>query len=154
MAKEAASTVSGAYEAYRREHTVSVTTKPEDLTLYINYIKINTRSLWVDDVPGNPPLRCPPSLRCLELHNGGILAWDSGMNFGGSAATNALGFYFDPDGGTNNGSNAGAYHSVGFMLYLDGRLATQGTATPNTGNNKWNLGATAPWRDPSWFSWN
>ncbi|HEY9687333.1 MAG TPA: prepilin-type N-terminal cleavage/methylation domain-containing protein [Coleofasciculaceae cyanobacterium] len=154
IAKEAAGTLSAAYQAYREDNTPTANTTIDDLTPYLNYVKVDTATV-VDEIPGSTNFSCSSaSLLCLQLHNGAMLESMKGLKFNGTANNNALWFYVDPDG-KYGGSTTGPSKSVLFFLYFNGRVTTWGTALPNTQNNAGGSPYNpTPAKDPSWFSWN
>ena len=140
-AKEFASMLSGAYQAYLQNNTVTANTQPGNFTPYMNYVKVDSATT-IDREPGAVPatLSCSGAqFLCLRLHNGGMMLAqtdDLDGNFGGTAATNALWVLFDPDG------KASTIQGVVFFLYVNGRISSAGAATGN------------PAVDPPWFSWS
>lgn len=141
IAKEAAGTISASYDAYRLKNTPAATTRVDDLTHYMNYARTDTSGAWIDDNMNASPWQCSASEMCLRLHNGAVLGYNPGEAFAGTANTNYVRFWLDPDGGTNNGSSAGLYRSIELVLYYNGRLTSIGVATNDPG------------ADPPWFSW-
>ncbi len=156
LAHEAAATIAGAYQLYIQNNTLTGSTTAQSLTQYMNYAKV-VSSGGVDDIPGRDIGYDCGSLTCLKLHNGGILFTDLGTTFNGIATTNAIYFFFDPDGtrGTSGTADSPG-KSVSFWLYYNGRITSSANVLPNTsyanngGSNTTNPGSNA---DPSWFSW-
>lgn len=156
IAKEAAGTFASAYSAYRLNNTVTASTTAGVLTPFMNYVKIDSSGLWVDDAPnsGVGPYQCSDAnTMCIKLHNGAVVILDPTMSFDGTTSLNGLAFYVDPDGGSNNGSVRGPYECVVFWIFINGRLATHGTVPAGATNSNFTMGATQPNRDPTWFSW-
>lgn len=149
MAKEAAGTISSAYAAYVHDNGSSTLMTPADLKPYLNYVKVDTTTS-IDDRQGGNTFACGTS--CLRLHNGAVLMFGTGASFGGTNSTNAVYFYFDPDG-TTDGTTNGPGKSVIYFLYYNGKLMSyqnipDGTATSGSTYNH------CPGCDPPWFSWD
>jgi len=152
MAKEVASIISGAYSAYQLQNSASSQVKPMDFTPFINYVQLdNTTSSKIDHVPGQLALDCTAGQPCLLLHNGGSLRLTN-QTFGGTAGTNAIRIYFDPDS-KYSGSANGEGKSVLFFLYYSGRLRTKASIEPNTCDESTCRNPDLT-EDPAWFSWN
>lgn len=157
VAKEAAAMVEGAYTAYKAQKQPAAGTGMEDLTPYMNYVSVDTVST-IDWLNGFPEYSCTPSVvRCLRLHNGAaLLYWtNSFINFGGTANTNAIQFYIDPDG-VYGGATTGPSKSVSITLYYNSRMTTIGTQDNGTtnGGSGGGVGGAHPTWDPAWFSWD
>lgn len=150
-AKEAAATITAAYDAYRLNNgPVGAGVGIQDLTPYMNFLQVDTSSN-VDDIFGFGSWSCGPTAPCLKFHNGGILRYDT-ASFGGQTTLNAVYVHFDPDGvygGTTNGPGK----SVSFFLYYDGRITDEGNLRPGTTNSVGGFSAN-PSLVPPWFSWN
>lgn len=146
-AKEAAGTIAASYSAYQQNNTVTGSTNSQQIiTNYLNYVSLYTGIM--DDDAGGAGYDCSitASRTCFRLHNGGVLLGHTGT-FNNTATTNAVNFYFDPDG------SFGGALAVKFYLYLNGRIATSDGIAPNT------CGSTGcfnpnPALVPAWFSWN
>jgi prepilin-type N-terminal cleavage/methylation domain-containing protein len=151
-AKEAASMIAATYSLYRQNNVISASTSPGDLTSYMNYVKLDT-SAQVDWEYGTTGSETCSSVPCLRLHNGGILYYYGGNNFAGTASTNAIFYYFDPDG-VSDGTATNSGKSVLFWLYTNGRITSWTNASPNTVStavgSPYGPNASA---DPPWFSW-
>lgn len=148
-AKEVAAMISGAYTVYAQTHTVTSGTTPGDLTPYMNFIAADTTST-VDAFYESVTHDCA-TYPCLKLHNGGMISYETG-GFTGTDTTNAIYFYFDPDGKVTDGTTNGPGKSVCFWLYYNGRLSSYSNITPGTVY----AGGTAnpdPVADPPWFQW-
>lgn len=146
VAKEAIAMVSGAYRTYKMNNTPSASTSFGNLTAYMNYVATDTTTTF-DDTGGGPGTQTCANWYCLKLHNGALL-YDQNSNFGGTAATNAMVFYIDPDG------KVSSKRTVMVYLYYNGRVRTWGTIEPNTdvgGLGTFNPSAAA---DPTWFGWD
>lgn len=162
MAKEMAGSIEGAFQSYELANQVTGSVGPRDLTPYLNYVKADTSAAAVDggyNDTVNPTFTCDQwgSTVCLRMHNGGALIYWTGDTFGGTASTSVVNFMFDPDGKVTDGTTNGPGKSVGFYLYLDGRLRTDVSVEPNS---TWFNGASTftanpcATCDPPWFSWN
>ena len=151
-AKEALSSVAAAYNAYKMSNTVSVNTRFGDLTSYLNYIKIDTTST-IDDKQTLGSLSCNVSAPggCMVLHNGGVIRYTNDT-LSGTNSTNAIEFYFDPNGTYGNTTN-GPDKSIHLFLYYSGRVTSRGASDPNTVAAGVTYASANPSYDPSWFSW-
>ena len=157
VTKEAAAMVAGALQAYQVSGSVTTSTEMKDLTPYMNYVRVDTTTT-IDSAEGLTTVSCGGSygsvqFRCLELHSGARLLYTIGEAFGGTANTNALYFYLDPDG-----RSTGSTKSVVFFIYANGRLTTWGNVLDNTtvlisSNGMLDDYAAEPARDPTWFRW-
>lgn len=153
IGKETAAMVSGAYQAYLMEHTLTNTVSMADLTPYMNYVSVDTANVNnIDRIPGNTSIRCDTTNRCLRLHNGAAVLYNPADYFDGTSTTNSVYFYVDPDG-QYSGSASGNGKSIVFFLYANGRITTWGNLLAGTWNNGQTYTAT-PANDPDWFSWN
>lgn len=149
IAKEAAGTISSAFDAYKLNNTLSGSTTMGALSQYINYVQYDTSGTLVDDVPGLGSWTCSNAQPCLRLHNGAALFY-MGYNFGGTATTNAIYFHLDPDG-TYSGNTNGPGKSVQIFLYYNGRMTAKSGVLPGTcTSGPCNITTSS---DPSWFSW-
>jgi prepilin-type N-terminal cleavage/methylation domain-containing protein len=153
VAKELAAAVSEAYMAYQMKNKPTESTSLNDLTPYLNYLKVETDSLaFVDKNAATPGgfLGCSSAIEhCLRFHNGATLRHDDwGNQFGGTGSTNAVTFIVDPDG-----DYTGTRPSVQFWLYYNGRITTEANKLPNT--CVYFSGCSGPTAnaDPTWFSW-
>jgi prepilin-type N-terminal cleavage/methylation domain-containing protein len=150
IAKEAAGTISAAYQLYQTSNTVSASTGSSSLTPYLNYISIQTTGN-IDGDPGTPTLACDATNICLKLHNGSIIRLILNNIFGGTQTTRYIFVTVDPDGRYTGNSD-----SLFLMLYLNGRLSTHANRKVGEltsfggGDQDYGPGGT----DPSWFSWN
>ncbi len=153
MAKEAAGMITEAYSRYRAQNGLNASMASSDLAPYMNYTVIETSGVQFDSYQGGGNKGCNPLVPCLRLHNGAILRLRSDQHFGGSASTNAIDFYFDPDGKVTDDTTNGPGKSVNFFLYYNGQLRTRATIEPNTSTNTV-VSNPDPTADPPWFSWN
>lgn len=152
-AKEVAATITGAYQQAKLAGIVTSTTKPSDLTPYINYIGLDTSGTLIDAPPSADSSTCNSSNPCITLHNGGALWFNDARNFGGTSTLNAIEFRFDPDSANNTTSTAdGPLKAVQFTLYYNGAITTRGQVKSGTSNSGGGFSAN-PALDPSWFSW-
>ena len=93
---------------------------------------------------------------CLKLHSGAVVLTHDDSQFGDTATTSALFYYFDPDG-KYSGSATGPGKSIVYWLYFNGRLKTWGTAeSPTYSYYSGSSHSHSPdlSRDPTWFSWS
>jgi prepilin-type N-terminal cleavage/methylation domain-containing protein len=153
IAKEAGAAFTAAYSAYQLNGSASANTSAADISPYLNYVRVATSGLSVDDIQTQGTMACNSSFPCYILHNGAALRTEN-FNFGGTGTTNALTFLLDPDGKVTDSTTDGPGKSLRFFLYYPGRLSTYGSMAPNThaaGSNWPSPSATA---DPPWFSWN
>jgi prepilin-type N-terminal cleavage/methylation domain-containing protein len=148
--KEAAAIIAEAYRVYGLQNAIGTNTKIADFTSYINYAKVDASST-IDDKQTLASQSCSIG-GCLFLHNGGVIFYTSDV-MAGSASTNALEFYFDPNG-TYGGTTNGPDKAVQMFLYYNGRVTTRGTSATNTVAGGFTYAAPAPSFDPPWFSWN
>ncbi len=152
-AKEVAGMLSQAYSNYRVDHTADVNTRISDLTGYLNYVRLDTTST-IDDKQTLGSLSCSmgASAGCLVLHNGGVIRY-SNNGFAGTASTNALEFYFDPNGAYGSTTN-GPDKSIQMFIYFGGRMTTRGNTLPNTVAATYTYTSPDSTYDPPWFSWD
>ncbi len=153
-AKEAAAMITGAYQRAQAAGVVTSNMLPSDLAPYMNYTRYDTSGTVIDARPTVASNTCDTSYPCIYLHNGAILMFDQ-ASFGGTNATNAISFFFDPDGKLTNGATTadGPGKSVYFFLYYSGRLKTFGTLDAGTVSSVGWPGGPDPSSDPAWFSW-
>jgi type II secretory pathway pseudopilin PulG len=155
IAKEAAGTISDAFQKYRNSSGASAYATTTDLTQYFNYIKMDTSSL-IDDLTTSSSITCSASDPCFRLANGAIIHhWGDRLCV---SSNTAIPFEVDPDG-NYSGTTNGAGKSIRFWIYSNGRLTTEGALSTNT---QWAGGGTTtcdhsrsatPANDPTWFSW-
>lgn len=153
-AKEMAAMIAGAYQQAQLAGIVTGSTKPTDLTPYMNYLSIDTSSQIDWPVGTAGPATCSSTDKCLNLHGGGKLLLYGTGNFGGTASTNVLMLLFDPDGRYVNSAADGPSKTVIFLLYYNGFITSGAKAKANTcDSNTCPWGAPNPNEDPTWFSW-
>lgn len=150
IAKEAAAMVSEAYQLYTYENGSSGSAEFVDLTPYMNYIRIRT-SGTIDHNYNSGTLACNNTSICIILANSAAVRSNS-ANFGGTAATNALTFWVDPNG-ESDASNTGPDKSTRFFIYHNGRLSTRGSILDNTCDSNSCVNAWSG-ADPPYFSWD
>ena len=150
MAKEAASTITSAYQLYRVDRNVTAAFNATELLPYLSTIKWDTTSVVQDSENNSPPFtrNCSDGYRnCYQVSNGGILVLFSGNNFGSVDPRNFIWIQFDPDG-------SGPAYSITFKLYMNGRILSQ--AQMVGGGSTYGWGSTSadyacPACDPSWW---
>jgi len=148
---EGAGMISNAFTAYQQQNSIVSTTKPSDLTPYMNYVRVVTTGS-VDGIPTLVTSSCA-SVLCLQLHNGSIL-WTNDYTFNGTSTMSAIYFQVDPDGKVT-GLPGDEGLSVGLWLYTNGRMTSRGYILAGTidGNVACPCSPSPSW-DPSWFHWN
>jgi prepilin-type N-terminal cleavage/methylation domain-containing protein len=151
-AKEAASMVSAAYSNYALGQPVYSSLRFDDFLSYMNYVNIDTAST-IDSKYTQGSLSCNVGAAggCLVLHNGGMIRYTNNV-LAGTASTNAIEFYFDPNGqysGTTNGPDK----SVQMFIYYGGRITSRGYTIPNTLSAGQTYASPDPTFEPPWFSW-
>jgi prepilin-type N-terminal cleavage/methylation domain-containing protein len=149
IAKEAAASVSAAYQLYKLNNTVTSSFTLANLIPYLNYVKQAPVGTAIDDTESGTFTNCmvAASYPCYQLHNGAMIKIHTATTFNGTTSLNALPFFLDPDGRYGNSK------SVLFFLYYDGKIRTIGTIQPNTVNSV-STYSPNPASDPPWFSWN
>ena len=155
-AKETMAMLSQAMQLYKNDNTLSSTTRPSNLTTYMNYVKVDNTS-DIDDNPNDADSLACAGQGCLKLHSGGILWYPTangwGNKLGGTSTTNAFYFQLDPDGLNLNPSSAdGPGKGLEIWVYSTGRVTTVKNITSNSCNIDFCQGPLAN-GDPSWFSW-
>lgn len=153
QAKEVAAMVSVAYQNYSYSNSVTSSFRFGDLTQYMNYLS-NDVSGTIDDKYTQASLSCSLSAPggCLVLHNGGKLRFTNDP-LAGTNSTNAIEFYFDPNG-SYSGSTNGPDKSVQMFIYVGGRVTSRGNTLPGTiaAGNTYATPDTS--FEPPWFNWN
>lgn len=152
IGKEAAATLAQAHQLAALNGKLSATMKNSDLTPYLNYVSVVTTGS-VDAAEDDPVARdCSTAgYACLRMHNGSIIHFYWGTEFGGNATTNAIWWDVDPDGKVNTN---GQGKSVTLFMYYDGKLRDSGSIEPNTTELGWTYAAPNPASVPPWFDWN
>ncbi len=155
MAKEAAYMVLSAYEQYRASTTSIPTTMTLDsLTPYMNYVTLLDNTYYMDDhPPNNAVYRCNSGVTCLKLHNGATLYWISPQYFNGTATTNGVFFFVDPDSQRVGVAADGSSKALCIFLFYSGKLTSRGTVPASGAYNNFG-GPFLPSSslDPSWFT--
>jgi prepilin-type N-terminal cleavage/methylation domain-containing protein len=150
VAKESASILSGAYQDFATNYSVTSTTGPATTGFLanVNYVAVVTGAGFATAQTGLPVACVTGTNTCLQLHNGAILQYRNANQFGGTAGTNYVHFNVDPDGTKSN--TAGDI--VTFKLYANGKLTdtTNGTGTTGSGGT---AGTDYVATTPSWFTW-
>ncbi len=153
-AKEVAGMIAGAHQRAMLAGTLNASTKPADLTPYMNYVSVYTSGTRVDTVPTGAPITvnaCSATAPCLVLHHGGILQ-PQPEYFNGTTPLNVIQFRYDPDGVYSGLNTDVPGVSIQFELYFNGFLTTRGQAKAGSCHNDVCPFGAGPF-DPSWFSW-
>lgn len=152
--KEVAAMLSGALQQATLDGTLSDSTGLADLASYLNYVSIDTSGAKVDGIPSISDVTCDAAHPCVRLHSGAVLvAYDANETFGGTATTNCLEVYIDPNGVQDTSSIMdGADKSAALLLYYNGFITTRDT--PRAGSVSSEAAKTAQaYFKPSWFNW-
>lgn len=158
IAKETAAMGAEVLQNHKQKGLLTVSTGMQDLTQYMNYVKLDTTS-QIDQINYNAgAYPCDATTRCLMLSNGAALNYNHGEPFSGTGALDSLQFTVDPDGKvTQSGSPvSGPGKSTTFFIYYNGRLTTYGSCavgTTTSWNNAAALSCPQPGADPAYFSW-
>ena len=156
IGKETAAMVSGAYQSYKLNNAASGSTSFQDLTPYMNYVKVDTTTT-IDDTYNGTTQNCFAASRsCILLHNGALLYHRTGVTdqFGDTSSTSSILFEIDPDGRvTSTGAAGTAGKSVQIAMYFNGRVTTIGNIEPNTYYGGGGAINPLPANDPPWFNW-
>jgi prepilin-type N-terminal cleavage/methylation domain-containing protein len=147
-AKEVLAMISGAYQQYASSNLITSATSAGALTQYLNYAAADSSST-IDLYQENTTRACGGGYGCIKLHNGGMLMWAS-AGFMGTNTTNAVYFYFDPDGQVTDGTTNGPGKSVCFWLYTNGRITSYANLSANTVYGGGTVGPIST-ADPPWF---
>ncbi|MEB3207261.1 MAG: type II secretion system protein [Vampirovibrionales bacterium] len=146
--KETASMVTGAMTSYKANNQLLITSGFQDFENNMNFVSKATSGTF------GSLAACSATLPCLRLHSGGVLQYDTAMQFGGGgvsgAGTNAengsIFVNFDPDGD-------GSLGLVTFIIRGNGRLSTRGAET-TAPTYLGTATLTAQATDPAYVSWN
>lgn len=138
IAKEAAGMLAGAFQQAQMAGQISSSTTMGALTQYMNYVKTDT-STTIDDWQTGTSWGCDTSIRCIVLHSGARIAYDTAISFGSTAATSFIYIQVDPDGGYSGTTNDPG-KAVYIAVQYNGRIRNTTTADTD--------GYTPPW-----FSW-
>src|SRR6478609_7639481 len=106
IAKEDIAAVAAAYQIFTLGNVPTASTTGGALTPYLNYVKLDTSGVTVDDIQGYGTLPCDSSAPCMRMHNGGTIQITP-YSFNGTATTNAIRFKIDPDGRVTDGTTNG-----------------------------------------------
>jgi prepilin-type N-terminal cleavage/methylation domain-containing protein len=152
-AHETAAMISGAYQQYQTAGLASGSTTVGALTPYMNYVSTtNSGSIDVQETSTGSRACNSAGGLCLVLHNGGKLFY-SNDSFGGTATTNGMYIFFDPDGtNADAATTTGPGKSLIFFLYYNGKLTSFANLISGTTSSAFTWG-TCPGCDPSWFHW-
>jgi prepilin-type N-terminal cleavage/methylation domain-containing protein len=154
ITKEAAAMMTAAFQQAQLSGSITASTKPSDLTPYLNSVSFDTSGASIDALPGYASDTCTIGHPCLRLHSGAAVWLSDNNTFGGTANNYALQFAIDPDGQLKGTTSDGPSKAIKFVLYYNGRLSTVGTADATTCNSSvCPFGAPAATNDPSWFHW-
>ena len=148
IAKEMIAAMSGAYQAYKLENSVSASTRQSDLTPYLNYVSITT--IGIDGACSAPPFTAncnTGSSTCFTFHKGAVIRLYDNQSFNGTGITNALEFRIDVDGAMNS------ERSIQTHLYYNGRVVTREHILDNSTNSQ-NTYSAASSCQPPWFKWS
>lgn len=151
ITKEAIATISEAFLAYQQENGLNPNMKAKEFVPYLNYVRQDVlASTEIDGgYASGTPRTCSTNRPCLFLHNGAALMFED-VSFGGTATTNAVVFFIDPDGQISSSPEGRGLY---FALYYNGRITDQGNYLPGTTTSFSSLGAY-PTGVPPWFSWD
>lgn len=151
VAKEAVAMVAGAHTKLKYSGAMTTNTTMADLTQYMNYVGVDTTGTVDADTGGSTAITCNDGFwTCLKLHGGATLFYGT-YSFAGTATTNAIWFYIDPDGvysGTTNGP--GKAEQV--YVYYNGKISTRGYIASNTCDSH-GCDNPIPSAEASWFNW-
>lgn len=145
LTQEAASTVSAALETARARGTLSTSTRIVDLVQYMNYLKTDSTTT-IDDEDGAAYPFGGAGKACIQLHNGAYLAYNSAHAFAGTATTNGIYFWVDPNGSQDGNK------SQFFVITYRGRVISAAEIETNyygTGGGYVGPGNT----NATWFHW-
>lgn len=156
--REAVSMIINAYTQHKTARGITPSTRSADLTPYMHFLATDNTSTIDAGQGTSTVIDCSVAgYHCLKLHTGGLLFYRSDTAFGNNKSTNAIYFYFDPDGKhSGTGNSTGPGKSALLMLYYDGELRSFKNVRPNsicsagcgTGVNP------TPAREPDWLKWN
>ena len=157
IAKNSAFMVSSAYEVYRLQYgTIPSTLGIKDLTPYMNFTSLDSSGFTVDHIQTQSTKTCDSGNPCLHLYSKATLLYEQGIQFGGTATTNAVFFSIDPDGRVTDGTTNGPGKSVEFWLYYDGKIKSSADRRLNTifsnGSSTFTLGGPSSSDVPPWFT--
>jgi prepilin-type N-terminal cleavage/methylation domain-containing protein len=134
--KEAASIITGAYQLYKMENTLTGNEQFNDFVPFINYIASYQSGEISIDSPthwGMGAISCNTGsgTRCLKLHNGSVLLYYT-HHFNGTGPLSAIFLIVDPDGEVQVTSESS---SLELFLYFNGRITDIGGLEGHTCND-------------------
>lgn len=148
LAKDAAMMVQAAYNAYLENNAATASVTFDALTPYMQYVSRDTSGSTINGSHGGWILTCNNNYSpCLRLKNGATLAYRTGISFGGTAVTNALRFFVDPDSAYQDDDNAAAAE---LYLYHGGRISSRAFIIGNTCNTETCVSKND---DVPWLKW-
>ncbi len=152
-AKEAIAAMSSAYQSALTAGTVTSNTKPLDLLPYLNYVALDTSSLIDHQINATTPptLTCSNAEPCVRMHDGAVI-FLAQYTFSGTASTNAIYYFIDPDGKVTDGTTNGPGKSMAIFIYYNGRVTSRDIIDNNTTSSNGSRGPCALCLSP-WFSW-
>ena len=152
---EDVSTLTAAYTNYKQQTGSTSGTKVSDFLSSINYIKVDSSGVPVDNIPNNGSSTdtCGSgSYVCLRMHNGSSIYYDSNMSFNGTGTTNTLWFHIDPDG-TVNGQSGGNGMAVSIILFYNGRVSSWGQVDVDFTSSTGSYSRQQTAKEPAYFYW-
>ena len=155
-ARDVAFMVLSAYQKYRLvQGTVTSGTTMGALSQYMSYLKVSTTGTLDDYVSVNTSYDCSTGITCLYLQSGGTLFWSNTTSFNGTASTNSIAAYYDPDSNQTGGTADSSGKSLYLFLTYGGKVYTRNTP-PTTGLYNSTGGpytaASSGSYDPAWFT--
>ncbi len=152
IVKEAASMVSGAYSEYLATHSQATNVGINDLTPYMNYVSMDTASAVDLYYTGGTRICGSNTIKCLRLHNGAVLQFDSAWSFGAASTTNAVYFDVDPDGNVTDGTTNGPGKATEFYLFYSGKISSDAQINASICSSQ-GCFALSQYTDPPYFHW-
>ncbi len=147
--KDIVAAFSGAYQQAKLNAAINANTKPSDFTPYLNYLAWDT-SATIDEGVWGTSGNCSTTYPCITFANGATVIFDDLARFGGTATTNMISFYVDPEPGYSGTANP--VRSVQFVLYYDGFITSRAFTRSNSFTSAG--GPYGPGNyDPPWFTW-
>lgn len=147
--KDIIAAFSGAYQQAKLDGIINSNTKPSDLTPYLSYLAWDT-SAAIDYGPWGTSSNCNATYPCIKFANGATVQFDDPARFGGTATTNMIAFFIDPEPGYSGTTNP--VRSVQIVLYYDGFITSRAYTRTNSFTS-----AGGPYGpgsfDPPWFVW-
>ncbi len=153
-AKEAIQMVAGAFQQMQANGIISANTTGTDLFNYMNYVTVDTSTVFDNTYTNATTLTCQVTAPCIRLHNGALLYSASATSFGGTATTNILWYNFDPDAmATSASTTDGPGKSLKFGIYYNGKVITRDDVLPGTKGGATTYATPSPLVTPPWFHW-